>query len=503
MTDGNESHSSRPVPQLSIDGLRVVIDGQPLVHEASLTVDPGTVHCLVGDSGSGKTLTSLACMGLLPAGAATRGAIRLAGLDQSLLDLDDAAWCSIRGRRIGYVGQNAIGCLHPAYTVGFQLVEAIRRHQRLSKREALALAHEELAAVDLHDPIRVAASYPAQLSGGMCQRVAIAIALCNCPPVLIADEPTTALDDATQDHVLDLIASRVERDGLGVLLITHDHDVVERMAHSVTSVAAGVTSSGRAEVERTPLGSLRRETESVQASSPVLQVADLVKRYRPQRRRDGAPAVLDGVSLSAHSGETVGLVGRSGAGKTTLARIVAGVLEPTSGSVHISGEPITGRDRVSRSRRADLVQYVFQDPYGSLNPKRTVVRQVAEPLIASGVDRDLALDRASALLRDVGLTATQIERRPTTLSGGQCQRVGIARALIRRPHVVVLDEPVSALDWSIRDEILAILHDLQRTTDVVYLLIAHERPLVEEQCDRIFEVADAQIRELVPALTHS
>ncbi len=449
--------------------------------------------------------------------ATTSGSIHLSDREENLLDLDQPSWSSIRGRSIGYVGQNALGCLHPAFRVETQLVEAIRRHRSISRSDARDLVVEELAAVDLDAPERVARSRPAELSGGMCQRVALAIALCNRPSILIADEPTTALDDDTQRHVLDLIAALAERDGLGVLLITHDRRVVERMADEVTTIADGVSVLEPAEPgepgeaaepieEPRPATAVRvadtateRDLDGQDDGAPpddtALRIVGVAKAYGEGgwRRRRPAPVLRD-VTISARSGTTVGLVGRSGAGKTTLAQIVAGVLAPSGGSVHIGGRAITGPDRVGRVEKAGLVQYVFQDPFGSLNPRRSALAQVAEPLIVDGQPAEEARQRATELLVQVGLTSAQIHRLPTALSGGQCQRVGIARALIRRPLVVVLDEPVSALDWSIRADVLAILDDLQESTGATYLLISHERPLIERQSDQIYEVGDGTVR---------
>jgi peptide/nickel transport system ATP-binding protein len=481
---------------LTIAGLGVRLGPHLLVDDVSLQVEAGTVHCLVGDSGSGKTMTSLAAVGLLPYGSAATGRITLADLDENLVGFPTTRWPELRGRHIGYVGQNALGCLHPAYTVEFQLVEAIRRHQALTAQQARDLAIDELAAVDLSNPGRVAAARPAELSGGMCQRVALAIALCNRPDVLIADEPTTALDDETQENILALIRSRAVSDGLGVLLITHDRQVVDDVADDVTSIRDGVSAPGR-EHTATPA---RPRTPRAASPSGVVRALDVsgvsfsYGRSRRQRRRRAA--TLQGISLSVDAGTTAGLVGRSGAGKTTLARVVAGILEPSAGEVVINGHAINGPRRVGRCRKADLVQYVFQDPFGSLNPRRSAIAQVAEPLVANGSTTEEAHSYARTMLIDVGLTHSQLDRRPTELSGGQCQRVGIARALIRRPSVVVLDEPVSALDWSIRAEILSILGELQEETGAAYLLIAHDRPLIDQQCDAIYEIADSALCQI-------
>lgn len=505
-------HADAVHRRLSVERLRVEIGGQVAVGDVSLIVQPRSVHCLAGDSGSGKTLTSLAAVGLLPPGATTAGSIRLSGVDEDLLGLGEKPWSSIRGRSIGYVGQNALGCLHPAFRVETQLVEAIRRHRPMTRSEARALVAAELAAVDLDDPERVARSHPAELSGGMCQRVALAIALCNRPSILIADEPTTALDDDTQNRILDLIRARVDRDGLGVLLITHDRRVVEEIADEVTTIVDGVSSAAPTTTTAEAITVRHRPTEGFDdvehaktgvetgtgesADDAMLEIVGVAKTYgRTGWRRQPQAPVLADVTVSARPGTTIGFVGRSGAGKTTLAQIVAGVLAPSKGSVRICGRPITGADRVDRVEKASLVQYVFQDPFGSLNPRRSAVAQAAEPLIAGGQPAEAARRRATELLIDVGLTSAQIHRLPTTLSGGQCQRVGIARALIRRPRVVVLDEPVSALDWSIRGEILTILDDLQDSTRALYLLISHDRSLIEGRSEQIYEVADGTVRQ--------
>ena len=481
---------------LNIDHLQVVIGDQPVVRDVSLRIQQGSIHCLVGDSGSGKTLTSLASVGLLPRGATASGSVQLSGVGDDLLQIDQRRWSSIRGSSIGYVGQNALSCLHPAFRVGAQLVEAIRRHRPMARSAARSLAVDELNAVDLPDPERVARSHPAQLSGGMCQRVALAIALCNRPDVLIADEPTTALDDDTQRHILDLIRARVEHDGLSVLLITHDQTLVDEVGDETTTIVDGVTSPPPS--SSIAVASIERPARpSADDGALALEIAGVGMTYeRTSRLRRVRTPVLRNVTISAPTGTTIGLVGRSGAGKTTLARIVAGVLAPTAGSVRIGGRPITGAERVSRIERARLVQYVFQDPFGSLNPRRSAVAQVAEPLIAAGSSADEAQDEAQRMLGEVGLTPRQIDRRPTSLSGGQCQRVGIARSLILRPLVVVLDEPVSALDWSIRAETLGILDDLQDTTGALYLLISHDRALIERESDRIYELADGTTRQL-------
>jgi len=266
------------------------------------------------------------------------------------------------------------------------------------------------------------------------------------------------------------------------------------VADEVTTIRDGVSSPGTS-TRRARTQSREPQAAVQPAQPPAFTVSGVSMTYgRTARLRRSGPEVLRDVSLSAAVGTTAGLVGRSGSGKTTLAQIVAGILKPTEGEVMIDGVAMT--DGVNRIEKAGLVQYVFQDPFGSLNPRRTALAQVAEPLIAAGVTQHDANDQARFMLADVGLTPAQIGRRSRELSGGQCQRVGVARALIRRPRLVILDEPVSALDWSIRAEILAILAELQSATGATYLLIAHERPLIEQQCDAIYEVADNTVRRI-------
>ena len=411
MTYENHSHSRRSSEnRLEIDALSVNANETTLVQAVTLAVRSGAVHCLVGDSGSGKTMTSLAAVGLLPSGLQASGSIRLASHPDNLLELEDSAWADLRGNSIGYIGQNALGCLHPAYTIGFQLDEAIRRHQNLPRAEVRSHALRELAAVELDDPERIAAARPAQLSGGMCQRVALALALCNRPDLLIADEPTTALDHDTQAHVLDLIATRAAHDELGVLLITHDHEVVDHIADEITTIVDGVSTPGSS---AKPLRTRPRRTSSAATDDALLEITDVSKTYTDRvRLRRRNHDVLQPVSLSAACGTTIGLVGRSGAGKTTLARIVAGILTPTTGTVSIDGRAIVGPDAVDRVEKAGLVQYVFQDPYASLNPRRSAISQVADPLIVTGMPDEQARDAASVILRRVGLSPDQTSRRP-------------------------------------------------------------------------------------------
>ena len=401
----------RPDPRselLTIDGLRVELGGLPVVRQVSLTVTGASVHCLVGQSGSGKTLTSLAAVGLLPGAARTSGRIGLRGVGGDLLRFDQHRWSDIRGASIGYVGQNALGCLHPAFRVETQLIEAIRRHRSVSRADARAAGDR---GVGRRRPATIRSGWPApdpaELSGGMCQRVALAIALCNRPAVLIADEPTTALDDDTQESCArPHPQSRAERDGLGVLLITHDQRVVEAMtADDVTTITDGRllprSRSSKADDRRarngtdgTPPGRVNRVRHQRARTShsddadggdtldggdtagdePTLEIdrrrQDLragragFRRPpdpRPPRRHDLGPRPV------RRSGSSVA----PGPARRPWPRSSPGCSARPRASVRIGGRPITGDDRVGRVEKAGLVQYVFQNPYGSLNPRRT------------------------------------------------------------------------------------------------------------------------------------
>jgi ABC-type glutathione transport system ATPase component len=500
-------------PLLEVTDLRTRIGAHTVVDGVTLSVAAGEVLGLVGESGSGKTLTALSIAGLLPRAAeVTGGRVALGGRD--LLTLSARHRRAVLADEVGVVFQNPTVALNPRMTVGAQLREALPAPVRRDRAGAYRRVLELLDHVGIDRAEERLASFPHELSGGLNQRVVIAIAIARSPHLLIADEPTTALDVSIQAQVLDLIDRLVAELGLGVLLVTHDIGVVADRADRVA-----VLDSGRV-VETGPTRSVldapghpptRRLLAQVPAlddpAPPPLPGADtpLVALHRVSRvfpSVGGQPPLraVDGVDLVVRPGQALGLVGESGSGKTTLARLVVGLDHATSGTVEHSGrDAATLRGADFRRWRRD-VQYVFQDPYGSLDPRQTVGRIVAEPLELSGTaeERETVGDRVAQLLAEVDLPAGFASRRPHQLSGGQRQRVAIARALALDPRLVVADEPVSALDLSVQATILALLHRLRETRGLTYIVISHDLAVVKGLCTDVAVMRDGRIVEHGP-----
>jgi peptide/nickel transport system ATP-binding protein len=511
-------------PLLVVDGLRVDFATEGGVVRAvdgvSFELAPGEVLAIVGESGSGKSVTAQTLVGLTQSpNAEIEGSVQLEG--RELIGAGEDELREVRGERIAMVFQDPMTSFNPVYRIGDQLVEAIRAHRpQTSKAEARERAVELLGAVGLPDPERGAERYPHELSGGMRQRAMIAMALTLEPAVLIADEPTTALDVTVQAQILELLR-RLNRDrGLATILITHDFGVVAEMADRVL-----VMHEGRI-VERGDLDDVFYATEDPYTrkllgavvrldrapplraalhEAPLLEVTDLVKHFPVRRgllfdREVDQVRAVDGVSFSVAKGETLGLVGESGSGKTTLSRTVLQLLAPTSGSVRFEGREIAGLSRRQmRPLRAEL-QMVFQDPYASLNPRKRIGQIVGEPLRvqgrASGAERRRQVQE---LLERVGLSPEHYNRYPHEFSGGQRQRVGIARALSLRPKLIIADEPVSALDVSIRTQILDLLSNLQEELGLAYVFVAHDIGVVRHVSDRIAVMHEGEIVEQGPA----
>ncbi|MEX0972173.1 MAG: ABC transporter ATP-binding protein [Solirubrobacterales bacterium] len=512
-------------PLLAIEGLRVGFRTEgglvQAVDGVGFDLAAGEVLAIVGESGSGKSVTAQTILGLTRSpNARIEGSVRIAG--RELLGASDAELQAVRGNRIAMVFQDPMTSFNPVYRIGDQLVEAIRAHRRgLGRDAARDLAVESLDAVGLPEAHRRAERYPHEFSGGMRQRAMIAMALALEPEVLIADEPTTALDVTVQAQILELLRRLHRERGLATILITHDLGVVAEVADRALVMHEGriVERGSLDEVFYAPkdpytrklLGAVLRLDRAAplrpaRQAEPLLEVAGLVKHF-PLKRGGlaigrGADRVraVDGVSFSVARGETLGLVGESGSGKSTLSRTLLQLLAPTSGSVRFESREIAGLSRRQmRPLRAEM-QMVFQDPYASLNPRKRIGQIVAEPLRLHGRATGAELRRqAEELLERVGLAPEHYDRFPHEFSGGQRQRVGIARALSLRPKLIVADEPVSALDVSIRAQILALLADLQEEFGLTYVFVAHDIGVVRHVADRIAVMHEGRIVEQGPA----
>ncbi|MGO1628041.1 MAG: dipeptide ABC transporter ATP-binding protein [Microbacterium sp.] len=503
---------------LRVDDLRVRFAGQQedAVRGATLDVRPGEVVALVGESGSGKSVTSFAAMGLLPRTATARGSITVGGTE--VLGADTATMDSLRGRAASMVFQEPMTALNPTMSLGAQIAEAIRNHTPATKSEAHQRAVELMSKVGIPEPERRAKQFPHELSGGQRQRVVIAIALACEPKVIIADEPTTALDVTVQAEILDLLRRLVRERSTGLLLITHNMGVVADLADRVFVMRRGeVVESGRAELVLT--APTHEYTQSLLAAipalppaafggaetagaahefetpeSPVISLAGVSAGYRVNGRY--APAVHD-ISFAIGAGEFVGLVGESGSGKSTVSKLALGLLPAASGELSLLGEPMH-RMRGRRARRMlSEVGVVFQDPGGSLDPRMTVGESIAEPLAIhrprmSGADRRA---RVAELLDAVRLPVDVAGRYPHEFSGGQRQRVGLARALVLKPRLLVADEPTSALDVSVQAEVLDVLRSLHAELGFGCLFVSHDLGVVNELTERVIVMRAGRIVE--------
>jgi peptide/nickel transport system ATP-binding protein len=567
-------------PVLAIRSLAVTFIGRdrpvPAVRGVDFTVDEGEVLGIVGESGSGKSVTALAAAGLLPPNAHITGSITLAG--EEVVGAPPALLRRLRGQDVGVIFQDPSTTLNPLLPVGRQITEGEVAHGRLAQASAPARAEALLREVDIADPANRARQYPHQFSGGMRQRAVIAMAMAGRPKLIIADEPTTALDVTVQAQVLDLLARRQKETGAAVVLITHDLGVVAEVAHRVavmyggrvvetgtvreifsrprhpytaallrsapridaaggrldpipgqpptpTALPPGCSFSPRcahaAARERCitedpalrTLGPGRSSAchyaeemlalvpaaaatpipgaaSSVGTSPPLLTVENLVVHFPIRagllRRVVRTVRAVDGVSLSIARGETLGLVGESGCGKTTTGRAIMGLVPLSGGTVTFAGERVSGRGRAALRPVRRRMQYVFQDPYSSLNPMLNVGDAIAEPLRIHGLFDEMGGARWIARLFEmVGLSPSVAQRLPREFSGGQKQRIGIARALALKPELLILDEPVASLDVSIQAQIVNLLQDLQRELGLAYLFIAHDLSVVKHISDRV------------------
>ena len=494
---------------IALKDLSITIASRQVVCGVSLPLEPGKVTALVGESGSGKSMTALAAIGLLPEGARASGRVDLDG--QNLLDLPERAMDALRGRRMGMIFQEPMTALNPLMTIGDQVAEGLRRHRGLGRTQALARARERLDRVGLPAARFPLGLYPHQLSGGQRQRVAIAMAIADAPDLLIADEPTTALDVTTQAQILDLLRGLVRDEGMALWLITHDLAVVSGVADHVAVMQHGriVEAGATAQVFRTQAHPYTRAlfaaARHVPAPSggtagggPLLRVEGAVREYRLPRpalfaRRPVLRAV-DGVSLDVGIGESVGLVGESGCGKSTLARAILGLDALQGGAIRLDGAGVG--PRMPKAQRAQ-VQAVFQDPFASFDPRWRVDRLVAEPFHLTGRPADWR-DRVAEALAEVEIGAEAMSRHIHEFSGGQRQRIAIARALIIRPRLILLDEAVSALDVQVRARILDLLARLRRQHGLAWLFISHDLSVVRAITDRVLVMDAGRIVEEGP-----
>lgn len=546
--------SERGDPALSIQSLSVTFatdaGAVPAVKEVSYQVFPGEVLAVVGESGSGKSVSSRTAMGLLPASARVRGLVTLGGKD--ITAMNERQLTALRGGAISMVFQEPGAALDPLFTVGFQIMEVLRAHRDLDKKAAKARAVDLLRLVGLPDPEHRVDYYPHQLSGGQKQRVMIAIAIACEPKVIIADEPTTALDVTVQAEILELLRDLRTRLGSAIVLITHNMGVVADLADRVVvmregrvveqatvddlfadpqheytrALLAAVPHLGGSRDESPsapPCGPFGEVTESdalapaaegkpsattvvtkapvpleskaAPSAGPVLEVTDLVVEFPGSLGRPAFRAV-DGVTLSINSGETLGLVGESGSGKSTIGRCVAALQKPSAGSVRMLGHELAGLSEKRLRPMRRRLGFVFQDPATSLNPRMTVGDCVAEPLIVHGAAKGEALrSRVRHMLDDVQLPQGTDRRYPHELSGGQRQRASLARALVLNPDLLVADEPTSALDVSVQAKVLELFAQLQSECGWACLFISHDLAVVDQLADRMVVLRNGAVVE--------
>jgi peptide/nickel transport system ATP-binding protein len=499
---------------LEIEKLTLTIGATPILRGVDLSVAPGEIMGLVGESGSGKSMTALTAMRLLPHAARASGRVTFDGID--ILKATEDQMCALRGDDIGMVFQEPMTALNPVKTIGEQVAEGIRWHRQVSRAEAEERARKMLDRVGLPEAEFPLSRYPHELSGGQRQRVVIAIACALDPKLLIADEPTTALDVVLQAQILDLLRDLVAERRMGLLLISHDLAVVTEMADRITILRkgevmeAGETApvlSGQSHPYTRQLAQAsmhvpaRAKTHAANGVAPLLEVEGLRRDYAGRRTslfaRGPTIRAVDDVSLSIAPGQSVALVGRSGCGKSTLARMILALDKPTAGTIRFRGETITGKTEAQlRPARRDM-QVVFQDPYGSFDPRQRVETLVAEPLHVLEKQPSPAerRERVRQALHEVGLAVSDMDKYPHEFSGGQRQRLSIARAIITRPKLIVADEPVSALDVSIRAQVLDLFAELNQKLGIAYLFITHDLTVARAMSDEVLVMHAGRIVE--------
>jgi peptide/nickel transport system ATP-binding protein len=514
-------------PLLAVESLCVSIGGALIIRRLSFRVEAGEIVGLAGASGSGKSMTALAIMRLLPPRARLSGAVYLNGA--AITTRSETELQGMRGRDIGMVFQEPMTALNPLMRIGDQVAETVLLHGAAGRRQANTLAREALDAVGLEGEAGALDRYPYELSGGQRQRVAIAIAVVLRPALLIADEPTTALDVIAQAHILTLLRELVTKRRMGLILVSHDLTVIARVAHRLMVMNDGriveersLDGDGPAQVRRSlrhlrhpytrallaaaelPVKRAAAVTAGDATAPPVLEVRGLIREYRRARRSlwhaGTAFRAVDDVSLNLRAGENVGLVGESGSGKSSLLRAILALDRLQGGDVRLLGEPFSTASgaRLKRLRRS--IQGVFQDPYGSFDPQWSVERLISEPYYLMDAPPSAAerRRRVAAVLEQVGLAAADGLRYPHEFSGGQRQRIAIARALITEPAVIAFDEAVSALDVVVRAQILELLEELSQRLNLAYLFVSHDLNVVRAIADRVYVMLEGRIVEHGP-----
>jgi peptide/nickel transport system ATP-binding protein len=508
------SHPLLAVDRLSI-GLPDDAERRLAVDDVSLSLAHGETLCVVGESGSGKSVLAQAVMGLLPESLPiTKGSIRFDGAE--LTGLSESRYRKLRGAKIGMIFQEPMSALNPVLTIGAQIDGAFTAHQSLSTEQRRRRLLELLELMRLPQPGQLTQRYPHELSGGQRQRVMIAMALANNPKLLIADEPTTALDVTTQKEILQLLATLHRELDLGVLFITHDFGVVADIADRVIVMNTGrIVEAGpvhdilhypKAAYTRKLIDAVPKLTPPVRPPGEIggalLRIEGLRKTYRARAGwlgvRRNANAALDGVDLDIARGEVLAIVGESGSGKSTLGHIVSGLLKPDDGAVRLDGVDLAALSSRQRRRLPPKIQMVFQDPFSSLNPRHTIERIITEAPIVHGARPAEARGEMARLLALVGLDASAANRYPHAFSGGQRQRIGLARALILKPDLLVADEPVSALDVSVQKQVLALLADIRSDFGLAILFITHDLRVAASVADRVAVMHRGRIVEQGP-----
>ncbi len=524
-------------PLLSLKGLSIVKGDQVLVEPLSFDLTKGKTLALVGESGSGKTLSSLAIMGLLAPGLEVRGSIHFKG--QSILEYSASDWQKLRGKEVAMVFQEPMSALNPSMKCGKQVAEILRNHG--VKKNLKPRVLELFEKVELPRIEQMYHSYPHQLSGGQKQRVVIAMAIANNPSLLIADEPTTALDVSVQASILELLKKLQVEFGMSMVFISHDLGLVRKIADEVLVMYQGeMKEHNETEVifqnpkdpytkgliacrpqadthyRRLPLvqdfllGHVQdlellspeekdKQARAKQKQSPILEVSALRKTYQSKNGLLGKTEMVDAVqevSLNIRKGESVGLVGESGSGKSTIGRILVGLEQATEGDMHFKDQDLNNRNRPAWRKLNRDLQIIFQDPFASLNPRISVGESIAEVLrVNRHQAKDEAWENALQLLEKVGLLRDYAKRYPHEFSGGQRQRIGIARALAMEPEILVCDESVSALDVSVQAQILNLLNDLKEEYNLTYLFISHDLQVVRYFCDRVLVLQKGKLVE--------